>query len=61
MLNFFEGMVVGKGNRGRRREQMLHNIEVRGNYALMKSLAEDRDLWRSDTMWRPFPVAQHRV
>ena len=42
-----EGMVSGRGSRGRRRRQLLDNVKVDNEYAATKRLAEDREIWRS--------------
>jgi len=42
----FQGRMMGKKTRGRRRIQMLHDLMVNSNYATLKQTAAERVPWR---------------
>jgi len=42
----FEGRLMGKKTRGRRRIQMSHDLMANSNYAILKQTAAERVPWR---------------
>jgi len=42
----FEGRMLGKRTRGRRRMQMLHDLTVNSDYVTLKQTAAERMMWR---------------
>jgi len=46
LQGIFEGRMLGKRNRGRRRMQMLHDLTENSDYATLKQTAAERIMWR---------------
>jgi len=45
-LEIFEGRMLGKMTRGRRRMQMLHDLTMNSDYITLKQTAAERTMWR---------------
>ena len=46
LLGIFEGRMLGKRTRGRKRTQMLHDLTVNSDYITLKQTAAERMMWR---------------
>jgi len=46
LLGIFEGRILGKRTRGRRRMQMLHALTGNSDYVTLKQTAAERTMWR---------------
>jgi len=46
LQGIFEGRMLGKRTRGRRRMQMLHDLTVNSDYVTLKQTAAERMMWR---------------
>jgi len=45
LLGIFEGRMLGKRTRGRRRMQMLHDLTMNSDYVTLKQTAAERTMW----------------
>jgi hypothetical protein len=54
-----EGRIKVMGRRGRRRKQLLENLEETRGYWKLKEEAPDRTLWRTRFGWGYGPVVEH--
>jgi len=49
LVGIFEGRMLGKRTRGRRRMQMLHDLTGNSDYVTLKQTAAERTIWRYST------------